>query len=98
MMDGKAKCPECTDGYILGFGCPGFRPVSIKCEMCGGTGLVFRFTLEWRAIGLEMKKDRIARGKPLRVEAQERGMKPVELSEMERGLIEPVKRSLKSNG
>jgi len=86
-------CPECKgEGVLRGFGCPGFRPIEIKCLLCQGRKTVSEKVLSWREIGEEMRQDRIARGKTLRVESKERGLSAAELSEMERGSREPVRR------
>lgn len=90
------KCPDCKgEGILRGFGCPGFRPISIPCQMCAGTKEVSEERLEWMKVGDAMREDRINRGVTCRVEAQERGIKAVELSEMERGIRKPIPRSAK---
>lgn len=87
------NCPDCKEGFILGFGCPGFKPIKIPCELCGTTGKVAPHILEWKKRGSELRKDRIARGNTCRAEAAQRGMDVIELSEMERGIQEPKPRA-----
>lgn len=91
---GKVKCPDCKgEGVTHGFGCPGFIPITIPCLLCEGAKVVDAKVLEWKKIGEQMRQNRIERGKTLRVEAQERGLDAVVLSEMERGAREPVRRA-----
>jgi hypothetical protein len=94
MIEGKVACPECKgEGAVHGFGCPGFRPITIPCDLCKGTKEVDRKFLRWIAMGEQLRVDRRARNKTLREEAQERGMKASDLSDMERGIKEPLRRS-----
>jgi len=78
---------------MMGFGCPGFRPVTLPCIVCHGKKTVDEKALEWRKVGEEMRKERIARGVSLREEAKERKMLPSILSEMEHGVREPMRRN-----
>ena len=87
------ECPECKgSGTINAFACPGFFPVSMKCQLCQGAGEISEEQAGWAKIGEELRQDRIRRGNTLRVEALDRKMKPVELSEMESGIRKPERR------
>ena len=92
--DGKMTCPDCEGaGVLVAVACPGFRRISMPCLMCKGEKVVSVKVIEWKRIGEEMKQERITRSVTLRIEAQQRGMEAVELSEMERGIREPVRRA-----
>ena len=93
MAEKRVPCPECKgEGKIRAIGCPGFKRVEMNCLMCGGAKVVSAKVLDWMKTGEEMKAERIARGVVLRLEAKERGMDAVALSEMERGIREPIPR------
>lgn len=47
-------------------------------------------TPAWIEAGRRLKEDRLSRGKTLRQEAEARGLRPSELSRMERGIQRPV--------
>ena len=87
-------CPHCEGkGAIFGFGCGSKGPVglALDCELCEKTGKIDEKRKKWLAAGSGMKDERIAKGLVLRKEAARRGMNPVDLSRMERGIIEPVR-------
>lgn len=87
----KVACPECSGlGVIHGFGCPGFRPIQLPCSMCMGVKEVDRRVLQWIAQGSQLREARRARGKTLREEAQSRSLAASLLSDMERGVVQPV--------
>ena len=93
MAQERVQCPECKgEGKIRAIGCPGFKRIEMDCLMCAGAKTVPAKVLEWMKIGQAMKAERIARGVVLRLEAKERGMDAVALSEMERGTREPIPR------
>lgn len=93
-QDAKMTCPDCDGaGVLVAIACPGFRRISMPCLMCKGEKVVSVRVIEWKRVGEEMKQERIARGVTLRIEAQQRGMDAVELSEMERGIREPIRRA-----
>lgn len=86
------KCPECKgQGEITAFGCPGFTPIRIPCELCKKTGEITGEQAEWVKIGETMRQDRISRGYTLRKEAERRGIDAIKLSYMERGIFRPIK-------
>jgi hypothetical protein len=88
------KCPECKGNgtiYAIGCGKKGMVGVSFDCELCKKTGKIDKKTAGWVKAGEQMREDRIARGLVLRLEAKRRKMDPLTLSQMERGILEPVK-------
>lgn len=90
-----AKCPECKGKKkIFAIACPGFRPISFPCEFCNGRGRVSPKKIQWKKEGRKMWHDRVNRGLVLRKEAERRKMAPLKLSQMERGIIKPIKAKL----
>ena len=90
------ECPECKGKKeIMGFfairsdgsGCDPCRMFS--CPRCHGTGNVPDEMAGWMEAGKRMKADRLARNMTLRQEAEARGLRPSELSSMERGQVDP---------
>lgn len=71
--------------------CPGFRPAEINCPICGGKCFVSNEQAGWIAEGDKMRKDRIVRNVGIREEAKRRGMSPLTLSQMEQGVVKPVR-------
>jgi hypothetical protein len=63
--------------------------LSIDCELCEKTGKIGREKVAWRKAGRRMREERIARRVVLREEAKKRGMDPLLLSRMERGIVKP---------
>ena len=87
------KCPECAGrGEIMAIACGRKGPVglSLECELCEKTGKISKTKAAWRAAGRKMRDERIGRGVVLRNEAKRRGMDPVVLSKMERGILKPA--------
>lgn len=87
-------CPECHgEGRILALGCGKKGPVglSFDCELCENSGEIDERKSAWREEGRRMKEERIARKVVLRNEAKRRGMDPLTLSRMERGILEPAR-------
>jgi len=82
----KHQCPECRgsgriiawDGYVLG-----------ECVMCRGLKTIPEHQLEWIAAGRALREQRISRRITLRDMATLIGVGVVDLSQVERGLIEP---------
>lgn len=88
------ECPDCDGkGVILALGCGKKSPVALSfdCELCEKTGKINEKKNAWRKTGSLMKEERIERGLVLRKEARRRGMDPILLSKMERGIVEPVR-------
>lgn len=87
------NCPDCTGGvdpvvlvdYADGSGGSG----SVRCFRCNGTNIVSDETVQWIAEGKRIRDDRTARGLLLHAEALRLGLRPSELSRMERGYIKP---------
>lgn len=81
------NCPNCESrGYNIGVACPGFQPVKMTCEVCGGAGRCTQDDIDRLEKGHKMREDRIARHVSLRVEAKRLRLTPVQLSRLERGL------------
>lgn len=79
----RLDCPLCAgQGQVTGIGCPGFKPILLKCHNCNGTGKVDKDKLE---NGQRMKTDRLNRKMTLRDEAKRLGVTPIVLSGMENG-------------
>jgi len=80
-------CAHCDGhGFTIGYGCPGFRPVKMKCGQCGGDGLLTDEDVERIHRGKEMRRKRIARDLSLREQAKRLGVSVIELSNLERGI------------
>lgn len=62
---------------------------TLECPFCEGVGTISEHYWEWKKIGEEMKKERLARGVTCRKESIRRGMMPSTLSRMELGLEKP---------
>lgn len=91
------KCPECKgQGESRGFGCPGFRPITIPCHLCKGAKEITEERLQWVLDGEALRQDRRRRGISVREEAKRRGIKPVDYSQMEFGVQRPVHDSSES--
>jgi len=82
----NAGCPNCSGhGKIFTFHGVDLGP----CDMCLGTGEITPEQQKWRVIGRGMKNIRIKNRKTILAAAQELGINAVELSKMERGVIQP---------
>lgn len=89
------ECPDCSgSGKVLGLfvirtdgGCDPCR--EFQCFFCDGSGAVPDETAAWMVTGKAMRDERLSRGHGLWKEADERKMKPSELSAMERGRVKP---------
>lgn len=82
-------CPCCDgNGYLLGFvdPPPGPVPPEIKCDLCGGVGTLDEATKQRRKDGRTLRRLRIAHDQSLRQTADALGLRPAEVSEMERGI------------
>lgn len=79
------KCPNCQGGKIRGYGCPGFRPVEIDCDICGGTGELPDHIEYDRERGRQLKEDRKKHRLTLQEEAIRCEINITDLSRMERG-------------
>jgi hypothetical protein len=93
-MQNGVECPDCQgEGHVRAIGCGKKGPVALimDCELCGNTGSIDAQRHGWLEEGRKLKDDRISRGLVMRKEAERRGMNPVELSKMERGIIAPIK-------
>lgn len=63
-------------------------PAEISCPTCHGTG-VDRTDPKWREYGRELRRWRVGMDRSLGEEAARRGLRVVELSDMEHGRREP---------
>lgn len=100
-MTDLATCPACDGrGGSTGIGCgpAGCGVMTLTCVVCSGSGQVpaarAAEIATWRPRGQAMR-DRRVNGEPyrsLRQEADRLGISVVALSEMERGLREPLDR------
>lgn len=77
------KCPECTEGYIFGFGY--FKGVAIRCDVCNATGTLPEGMVYDPEAGKRLKDERWATGKTLREWALENNADVAERSRLERG-------------
>jgi len=82
-MKTDRKCPNCTEGYILGFGY--FRGVAVTCDVCGGKGTLPEDMIYDPEAGNKLRQERHAAGKTLREWALENNMDAAERSRLERG-------------
>ena len=95
MTDETVPCPDCEgDGKytVLAYygGVWGCVPTEMQCSRCKGAGRMPEEMVAWRESGQQMRSDRLGRQLSLREEANRLGVSVVELSQMERGIIEPV--------
>lgn len=86
MNNDLPTCPNCSGhGTIMTF-----HGVNLgKCDMCLGTGKATHNQMEWRKQGEAMKEIRISERITLREASQRLGISTIDLSKMERGVIEP---------
>ena len=82
-------CPDCKDGKIFGFGCPGFRPMALTCPRCKGTGIIDEVMLKWIKAGDILRNNRRNRNLTCREEAKRLKIRFSLLSEYERGIKNP---------
>lgn len=64
--------------------------VAIKCDRCVGTGQVDDRMPEWIAKGKLLRESRMNPHRPMYVEAKRRMVSAMTLSQMERGVCEPM--------
>lgn len=90
------ECPECKGKKEIvglfairsdGSGCDPCR--MFPCHRCKGAGSVPDEMAEWMEAGKRLKEDRLARNMTLRQEAEARELRVSELSDMERGRVDP---------
>lgn len=81
-------CPDC-DGkkqvFQIACGPSGSRAGWVDCDRCGGTGEITAEQAGRIAAGRARRQERIARDVSLMEEAKRLGMRPSELSAIERG-------------
>jgi|GEM_PF-2266230 len=85
-------CPEChgnSTSTAIVCGTQGCRTVSRKCPVCQGRGHVSEERARLWIRGQMLRKDRLMRQETLRQAARRMGITEVELSKMERGIVEP---------
>ena len=71
---------------VFGFGCPGFKPIVIACDLCNATGKI-NATKESILEGKRIKAERLANRKTLRVYCKENNIDPMIQSKLEHGII-----------
>ena len=82
------QCPSCKGkGYSTGFGCPGFKPMFIPCDICQGSGELPEGMVYDPNYGEDLKIIRRDADKTLREQAQSMGISASELSRRERGFF-----------
>lgn len=83
-------CPTCNGEKVLhGYGCPGFKPITMECYDCKGTGEVDDVQKVWREHGETLRKFRQARDLSLREAAAWAEVKPSHWSDAEHGRLDP---------
>ena len=82
------ECPNCKGrGEMYGYGCPGFKPIAIKCDICKGSGQL-PDTVEYDPErGNGQKRRRIEENITLRELARRMGIPTSQLSQQERGFF-----------
>lgn len=86
-------CPDCKGtGKMIGFVCGGKHPglQAITCLECGGSGRAAKRPPEWRSAGAAQRARRVERLESLREMSLRTGVSPVQLSQEERGKVEPL--------
>lgn len=79
-------CIDC-DGH--GFIPAAFKPISIPCRMCGGTGDMLSIQRQWREAGERHRQKRLNNFENLRDCAKRLNLDVIVLSDAERGVIDP---------
>ena len=83
-------CPECSGrGVVLGYGCPGFKPMELPCRFCDATGAGIDERRRWRASGEVLRAMRLGRDLSLREAARVIEIGAVDLSDAEHGRVNP---------
>ena len=84
-------CPHCDGrGFTIGFGCPGFRRMKLDCRSCSESGQVDQAFMDRHAAGETLREARLRKDLTLREAAKKYGVKASELSDAERGRIDPA--------
>ena len=97
MLKTKIKCPCCDGNRKINGLFPRYsnhnvikkNVVELKCYLCNGSGKVESFDPEWINQGKILKKRRIQSRITLRNASKILNIDPIELSNMEKGFIEP---------
>lgn len=89
------NCLSCNGTKeIHGFGCPGFKPITMPCPLCKGTGEISEEQSQWISHGKKLREARIALRRTLREEARLRGVGMAEWSDIEFGRVFNLDREL----
>ena len=81
-------CPECNgEGSTTGFGCPGFKLITLPCTLCKGLKVITDEQAKWVEHGAKLREARLANHVSLRESARLKGILPSELSDFEFGRI-----------
>ena len=79
------KCPNCTDGYILGYGY--FRGLAVPCDVCDSKGTLPEGMVYDPEAGRNLREERHKAGQTLRQWALENHASVAERSRLERGFF-----------
>ena len=80
------ECPSCKGkGNSTGYGCPGFKLVTINCDICKGTGHLPLNIQYDPARGKQLKDSRMEPYQSMRDSAKQMSITLSELSRQERG-------------
>lgn len=98
-MEATIVCPACKGaGQLSGFACPGFRPVTLTCSLCLGTGSITVDMEKAKRRGETIRAARLRMDMSQREYAQMLGISPMALSRIEHGqdqelgMVSPEKR------
>ncbi len=81
------ECTSCNGkGEVFGFGCPGFKPIVIDCNLCDSTGKI-NATKESILEGKRIRAERLDNRKTLRTYCKENNIDPMIQSKIEHGII-----------
>ena len=98
-MEVTMQCPDCKgEGKHQGFACPGFRPVTLTCSRCQGSGFITADMEKAKRRGDAIRANRLKLDMSQREYAKVLGISPMALSRIENGqdrelgMIEPKAR------
>ena len=81
-------CPDCKGNKVIhGFGCPGFKPMTLPCLRCKAEGTIPEEMLKWIEYGEKIRKAMKILERTTREEAKRRGIDVVDWSAMMFGRV-----------